>query len=503
MQQKPLKRRPVLFGGILLFVVLILLWGMEKTGVTFEKIRNGPGDAWVTYAGNYTAQRHSPLSSINRTNVSRLVPQWTYEMAEEFGNLRVTPLVYDGLMYITNSFGIKAVDAGSGLERWSWRSSSYSQIWLNRGAALLGDSVFFVMGNCTLVALDRLTGRLIWQKQYADPQGGYHSTMAPLALKDRLIVGVSGGSQGARGFLAALSAEDGRELWRFWTVPDGGALKGGATTWMTGSYDAEQNILYWATGHPWPDFDDSGRPGDNLFSDCVLALNPDSGQLKWYFQFTPHDVHGWDASEPLVLADRLWHGEQRWLLMQANRNGFFYVLDRITGEFLSASPFVKRVTWADGLDGRGRLIKVPERNRGWLKDSPGVCPGLTGATNWMSSAYNPDTRLFYVVALEACDMERGQYFLRAINPEDGRIRWEHAMVGRASMHAGVVSTAGGLIFAGDDAGQMLALDAANGEKLWQYATGQHIFASPMTFQMGSRQYVAIAAGSNIFTYGLD
>lgn len=488
--------------GLLLIISAAVMtpWAMEKhqTGVTFEKIKSGPGNDWVTYAGGYTAQRHSPLSVINRMNVTRLVPQWVFKIGGD-ENLRVTPLVYDGVMYITSHSGLKAVEADSGREQWSYDYGG----WLNRGAALWGDKVFYISNTCTIVALDRLSGQLQWQKQYADFRQKYNCTMAPLALRGRLIVGVSGGSDGARGFLAALSAEDGHELWRFWTVPEEGTLQGGATTWMTGSYDAEQNILFWATGHPWPDFNGSDRPGDNLYSDTVLALDPDQGTLRWYFQFTPHDVHGWDASEPLVLVDRLWHGEQHRLLMQANRNGFFYVLDRVAGKFLAASPFVQRLTWAEGLDNQGRPVKVPEKNRGWLKESFGVCPGLTGATNWMSSAYNPETRLFYVAVLEACDMERGHYFLRAIDPEDGRVRWEYPMAGRAGMYAGVLSTAGGLVFAGDDAGQLLALDAASGEKLWQYSTGQYIFASPMTYQIEDKQFVAIAAGSKIFTFGLN
>ena len=374
---------------------------------------------------------------------------------------------------------------------------------MNRGAALLDDKVFFITKNCVLVALDRKTGKLKWQKKYADSEKGYYSTVAPLALKDKIIVGVSVGGENAKGFVGAFSPEDGKELWRFWTIPENSKLKGGAATWTTGSYDPKLNLLYWTTGSPKLDSKSEILSQETFYSNSVLVLNHDSGQLRWSFQFMPYDAHHWDANEIPVLFDAYAGGKIYSFLGQANRNGFFYLMDRVNGDFLLGMPFVKKMTWARDLGSNGHPVEMPGMNGLWTKEKKGICPGLTGATNWMSPSFNPETKLFYVVTLESCDMERGDYFLRALDPlAGGQIKWEYKMPGPGSMYAGTVSTAGGLVFVGDDAGHLVGLDAVTGKKLWQFAMGSPIFASPMTYSVNGKQYVAIAAGSNIFSFGL-
>jgi alcohol dehydrogenase (cytochrome c) len=379
--------------------------------VTYEEIARSPNQEWLTYAGDYASRRHSPLARIHTGNVSRLVTKWVYHV-EGARRLETVPLVHQGLMYITDSNAVFALDARAGRKVWQYRAEQVRGSRVNRGVALHGDRVFLVTTDAHLVALDRLTGAVLFDKEFA-PSKEYFSTIAPLALRNAIIVGVGGGGSGQRGFVSALSPADGREIWRFWTVPAKGepgsetwgqfpAEWGGGPTWTTGSFDAEQNLLYWPTGNPWPDFQGERRPGDNLYTDSIVALDPETGKLKWYFQFTPHDVWDWDANETPVLLDAEFRGRRRKLLVQANRNGFYYVLDRVTGEFLHAKPFVKRLDWATGLDDKGRPQVVPSK-----MPTPGgtkVCPSVRGATNWMSPSYNPATSLLYVVTLEQCDI---------------------------------------------------------------------------------------------------
>src|SRR3989344_4805815 len=414
--------------------------------VNFEQILKSPGADWLTYGGDYASRRFSPLSNINQGNIADLQLRWTYQVEKEESNLRATPLVYDGVMYITNAYEIEALDAGSGKRLWFWRAEQYPRQWMNRGAALLGDKVFFITLDCTLTALDRKTGQLRWRQKFVDDKSPYHCTVAPLALKDRLIVGVSGGSDGVRGFLAALRERDGKELWRVWIIPE-------------------------------------------------------NGDLKWYFQFTPHDIHGWDANEPLVLVDLVWQGKPRKLLLQANRNGFFYVLDRKTGQFLLGRPFVEKLNWADGFSTKGRPIFDYQLNQGWVTGEQ-TCPGLTGATNLIPSSYNPVSDLFYVNGLESCDMEAGRRYLRASDSQSGSVRWEYEMPGPNHIYAGILSMAGGLVFSGRDDRHFMVLDALNGILLWEYDLGQLVFASPITYVANGRQYVTIAAGPKVFTFGL-
>ncbi len=470
-------------------------------------IAESPGEDWLTYHGSYGAQRNSPLTQINEANLASVGPLWTYHV-EGALNLRATPLVHHGRMYFVSNNDAYALDAATGKPVWIWRDLEHSgETTLNRGMAILNQRLFFATGDCRLVALD-LDGRLLWSKKYVPADQGYYCTVAPLALKDRIVTGVSGGGRtGARGFVASFSPVDGKELWRFWTVPDRGKPgsetwgdadleHSGASTWYTGSYDRELNQLYWPVGNPWPSFEGEKRPGDNLYSGSVVSLNPDTGALNWYFQFTPHDEHDWDAAVAPVLVDAQWQGKPRKLLMEANRNGFFYVLDRTNGKFLLGKPYAQKMNWASGLDANGRPERLSTK-----QDPRGTCPS-PGATNWMSPTYNADAGLFYVVTLEQCDSARGHYYLRAIDPWFGKVAWEYPMQGPANMAAGALSTAAHLVIFGSDSGDLVALNAKNGKELWHAPSGGSIFASPMTYAVNGKQFIAIAAGSNILSFGL-
>jgi len=513
---------------------ILLLAGLLVAQVRYEDIRQGPSENWLTYAGDYAAQRHSPLKQVHRGNVGSLTAQWTYHI-DGARKLEAVPLVHDGVMYVTGTNEVHALDARSGRRIWRYRDDKVKRQSVNRGVALLGDRVFFVTSDANLVALHRTTGALLWQSQYAETSKGYHATLAPLALKDRVVVGVSGGDSGMRGFVAAYSASTGEQLWRTYTVPargEPGAESwadfpvewGGAGTWLTGTYDADLNLLYWTTGNPWPDFFGGDRKGDNLYSDSVLALDPETGKMKWHFQFTPHDTHDWDAQAFPVLADMNWQGRPRKLLMQANRNGFFYVLDRVTGEYLRATPFVDKLTWASGVDAKGRPIEVPGMDP--TPNGNRICPTVRGAANWMSPSFNPETGWFYFPALEGCDImtssakkpepmagfaggggeripsEPGKFYLRAIDPLTGARRWEYPMTGPTTMWAGTVSTAGGLIFFGDDDGHLVSVDARTGQHLWHFNMGQPLSASPIAYMADGKQYVAIAAATDVFAFAL-
>ena len=530
------KTSPTRPGALTLLIMALALVALPAGAqVTYENILEGPDEDWLTYAGDYAAQRHSSLTQINTENVSSLVPKWVYHV-EVGRRLSSIPLVYDGILYVGNSNEVHALDAVNGRKIWHYRQENVEGgARANRGVGLLGDKVFFVTGDCYLIALHRKTGALIWNHQYADPKQGYHCTVAPFAYKDRIVVGVSGGDSGMRGFLTAHSADTGEELWRFWTIPAKGEFGadtwgpktldwGGAGTWMSGSYDPDLNILYWGTGNPWPDFYGGDRPGDNLYTDSLIALDGDSGELKWYFQFTPHDVWDWDAQEFPVLLDLPYKGKNRKLVTQANRNGFYYVLDRVSGEFLHANPFVDQLTWASGIDENGRPILVEGQD-----PQPGgveVCPTVRGAANYMSPSFNPNTGLLYIIALEGCDVytssarepipmvgfagtggekpprNSNQFYLRALNPTSGERVWEYPMTGPTIMWAGTLSTEGGIVFFGDDDHHLVALEAKTGEHLWHFSLGQQLFSSPITYMVDGRQYVTLVSQTDVFTFGL-
>jgi PQQ-dependent dehydrogenase (methanol/ethanol family) len=469
---------------------------------------------WLTYNGKLSANRYSELKQINTANVASLKLKWIFP-TNYFG-LEVTPLAADGVLYLTGPNQVYALDAETGNQLWKYSRpqtphlSGDASLGTNRGVAILEDNVFFVTDDAHLLALDRATGSLIWDKAMADEPQHYGGTLAPLILKDRVIVGVSGADEGIRGFIAAFRPDNGELIWRRWTVPLKGEpgsetwkgsepLMGGGSTWLTGSYDPEADTLFWPTGNPFPDDEDKDRGGDNLYTDSILALNPNNGGVKWHFQFTPHDLRDRDATEPPVLVDTVFHGKSRKLLLHADRNGFFYVLDRTNGELLLAKPFLRRVDWASGIDAAGR----PQ-----VKD-PAGCPD--DAANWSSTAFSPVTRLYYFLALEECTGsplgypdQTGQRFLRALNIETGEIVWEVPQPGpaKAKTWTGVLATAGGLVFYGQPNGGFAAVDERNGKTLWRLPTNVRMKASPMTFLVGGRQFVAVAAGPNILCFGL-
>ncbi len=477
-----------------------------------------PGD-WPTYNGSYSANRNSPLKQINLGNVSSLKLKWVFPI--QYFGLEVTPLALNGVLYATGPNQVFALDALTGNALWHYSRpatpglSGDSRLGTNRGVAVLNDKVFFVTDNAHLIALQRSTGELLWETAMPSTTEGMHygGTLAPLVIDNMVIAGVAGADAGIRGFLAAYDAGNGSLLWRRWTVPALGEAgietwqdqnstpqPSGGSTWLTGSYDPSTSTLYWATGNPWPDSEDATRPGNNLYTDSVLALNPKTGDLKWHYQFTPHDLADRDATEPNVLVDTTFQGHPAHLLLHADRNGFFYVLDRTNGKVLLAKPFLNRVDWATGIDTNGKPI---------VKDPHG-CPD--DATNWGSTAFSPTTHLYFLMTLEECvgdhpggyPDQSGEHILRALNIETGAIVWQVPQPGpaRAKTWAGVLSTEGGLLFYGQPNGGFVAADQRTGKMLWQFPTNVRMKASPMTFSVNNNQYVAIAAGPNILCFGL-
>lgn len=495
-----------------------------------DDIMKGATGDWLTYAGTYSGWRYSPLSQITAANAKNIVPKWVYHVPNARG-LRSSPIVYQGVLYITNTNSVYAIDARSGRLAWQYADPRAEKGGVNRGAAIWADKVYFTTSDNYLVALDRHTGSLIFNKKFADVSQGTTSTSAPLVAKGKVIVGSAGGDSGMRGFVMALSAETGETLWKSYTVPARGEKGsetwgdlidyGGGAAWLSGTYDPDLNLLYWTTGNPWPDYNASVRPGDNLYTCSLLALDLDTGKMKWHFQFTPHDTHDWDAQSWPVLVDTEIRGQKRKVVLHANRNGFFYALDRVTGEFLRATQLIDKVTWASGIDDKGRPILKP--NSDPTPEGNWVCPSVKGATNWMGHSYHPGTGLLYVLTLEQCGMyyrsaqkpepmknfsgggateEGGQVLLRALDPKTGKRVWEYPMTGVGRMWTGTVATAGGVLFTGDDDGHMVALDARNGKNLWHFNMGEGLTASPVTYSIDGKQYVAIASATAVFAFGL-
>jgi PQQ-dependent dehydrogenase (methanol/ethanol family) len=501
----------------------------EATGIDFSRIQNPqPGD-WPTYNGRLDANRYSELTQVNTKNVDKLALKWMFPIAH-FG-LETTPLVVDGEMYVTGPNQAYALDVRTGRMIWKYSRTRTpglvgdASLGTNRGVAILKDKIFMVTDNAHLIALNRITGSLVWEVVMPEEPEHYGSTVAPLIVNDTVIAGVSGGDWGMRGFVVCYKASTGQQLWRHWTIPNRGEsgsetwkgkdlLLGGGATWLTGSYDPETGTLFWPTGNPYPDSDDRERPGDNLYTNCILALNATTGKLKWYYQFTPHDLRDRDATEPPVLIDTHYQGQQRKLMLHADRNGFFYVLDRTNGKLLLATKFLTRVNWATGIDADGR----PQLSAAYKAsaDRQAGCPG--DAANWGSTAFSPSTRLYYFETLEECQPgatlgslkasehadEPGQKYLRAVNIDTGKIAWEIPQWGHVLMKTwpGVLATAGGLVFYSDPDGTFVAADARNGKPLWHFATNVAMKASPMTYTVDGKQFVAVAAGSNILCFGL-
>ena len=494
---------------------------------------------WPTYNGDPGGNRYTTLTQIDKSNVARLAPRWVYSIPNA-GQLQVTPVVVDGIMYVTAPNECYALDAGSGRQIWHFkraRTPGVSGGWANRGVGVAGDRVFLMTDHAHIIALNRFTGEMLWDTTLDDWRKNYAASSAPLPAGNLVITGVAGGEHGANGFVSALDQATGKEVWRFWTVPKPGEPgsetwrgkdieHGGAPTWFTGSYDPSLDIVYWPTGNPSKEYNGDDRQGDNLYASCILALDRKTGTLKWHYQFTPHDLWDWDATQTSVLVDAEWQGRPRKLMLHASRNGFFYVFDRADGTRLLSKPFIKKLTWASGIGADGRPIKLP--NQAPSAAGTLVCPSQDGATNWYSPSYNPSTGLYYVQANEKCSIytksdqgewESGKSYLggsqrtapdpkpvrvlRAIDIRTGNIAWELPQYGSAQSWGGTLATASGLVFVGEDSGALLAVDAQSGRPLWSFQTNQTWKASPMTYVFDGRQYVAVASGSNIIAFAVQ
>jgi alcohol dehydrogenase (cytochrome c) len=513
---------------------------VADVNVSADDLRAQPsGASWTSYNGDYTGSRYSGLHEITAANVAQLRASWIFHPSNS-ERLEVTPVVVGGVMYVTSANDAFALDARTGRVIWHYERPVSTGLLddaaahHNRGVGVWRNFLYMETDDAHLLCLDARSGRLLWDVTYADKTKHYGATSAPLVVKDEVIVGTSGGDSGVRGFLAAYDAVTGNLKWRLWTIPGPGEfgssswpgdsyLHGGGTTWMPGTYDPKLDTLYWTTSNPAPDFTGDSRPGDDLYTDCVLALNAATGALKWYFQFTPHDLYDYDANETPVLVDVETNGETRNLLVQANRNGLVYVLDRTNGKFLKATAFVEKLNWAEGVDASGRPIRS-----GRIPSAEGteICPGIDGATNWFSPSYNPDIGFFYVMALESCSVyfahaqpftpgatyygtgtklatdEHAQKILLAYSVSEGKIVWRYPQVGRGNSWGGTLTTAGELVFFGNDTGALEAVEARTGRALWQFNTGQMIHASPMSYAVDGAQYVAVAAGSDVISFSL-
>ena len=524
--------------------------------VPYDRILRAADDPqnWLTYNGTYSSQRYSSLSQITSENVSNLESQWVLQN-QEFGAWQSNPIVVDGVMYVTERPNdVMAVDAVTGRVFWVYRHTPSESARVccganNRGVAVLDDKVFMGTLDARLIAIDATNGQPLWNIEVADVDLAYSITMAPLIVKDKVIVGVGGGEFGIRGFVAAYDAETGEEAWRFYTIPGPGEPghdtwsdddweHGGAPVWITGSFDPELNLTYWGVGNPGPDWNAAQRPGDNLYSDAVVALDADTGELVWHFQFTPNDGYDYDSVQVPVLVDMDWDGSPRKLMLWANRNGYFYALDRETGEYLLGQPFVK-VNWASGLDENGRPIPTPQP-----AGAP-TWPGNQGGTNWYPPSYSPSTGLFYFAAWEDyatiyepedSDYRPGRLFLGggfrvlapvpgaptigigrttpinnwtdavghgaviAMDPRAGGAAWKFRQFDVSD--SGMLTTASDLLFTGGREGHFHALDAWTGELLWKASLGGQIVMAPVTFMVDGKQYVSVISGHTLVTFAL-
>jgi alcohol dehydrogenase (cytochrome c) len=544
----------------LLFVTLITALGAQGgrgggqnreapvTSVAFERIlsANQEPQNWLTYGGNLSSQRHSGLTQITPTNVGDLVLRWVFQ-SRSLEKHEQTPLVVDGVMYTTQSPNdVIALDAATGKTIWQYSHKPEDGVrtpWkLTRGLAILGDKLFLAGLDAKLIALEAKTGRELWANKIADHKLQYSMTVAPIVVKDKVIAGVAGGEYGIRGFLAAYDANTGKEVWRFYTVPGPGEpgyetwlgkdgkpndsyLHGGAPIWVTGSYDPETNLTLWGTGNPGPDYNGDKRMGDNLYSSSVVAIDADTGKLKWYYQFSPHDEFDWDATQTPVLADINFRGTPRKVMLWANRNGVFYVVDRTNGQFLSGKPFVK-ANWVSGFDEKGRPIRatgiVPTR------EGTVVFPGNQGGTNWYPPSFSPVTGLFYIPAWENSssryrkseappEFGNGGFMglgpaggatgedvfssIIALDPGTSDRKWTFRL-SAPSTESGVLTTRSNVLFAGGRDGQFVALDARDGKLLWETNLGPSVSAGPMTYMANGKQYVSVQCGTGLYTFAL-
>jgi acido-empty-quinoprotein group A len=484
-------------------------------------------DTWPTYNGDYSGRRYSTLDQINASNINSLTVAWAFRARGH--SIKSTPLEVNGILYFTAPDNVWAVDARYGRQIWHYERKSEGDHIGQRGVAMHGDSLYFTTPDAHLICLNAKDGTVRWNVELADPKLSYFSTMAPIVVRDHIIAGVSGDVTDLPGFLESLDPETGAVQWRWNTEPKPGEpgsetwpkdndaiLHGGGMTWMTGTYDPALNLLYWGTGNPNPVLAGEGRPGDNLYTCSIVALNPDTGKLVWYFQPSPHDVHDWDAAQTPVLFDAEFGGKPRKLIAQASRNGFFFVLDRTNGEHLVTAPFIDQ-TWSSGIDARGRPIAKP--GSAPTPDGSLVEPGSDGSTNWMAPSFDPQTGLFYVNARRLFSVYYNTVTtkaegwggrdrilwanstLRALDYHTGKVVWNHEL-GEGESLAGILTTAGHLLFTADNSGNLLAMDPATSEILWHLNIGAELVASPMTYELDGRQYLMIPVQDVLYAFAL-
>ncbi len=498
------------------------------------------GSKWLVYHGNYSGHRHSPLKQITPDNVAQLRAQWTFQTGVT-GSFQSTPILVDNVLYVTGFSGNAwAIDARSGRQIWRYRRNVPDDFRgccgpVNRGFGVLGNRLFLSTPDAHLVALDMSSGNVVWDTELENYKKGYSATVAPLVVKDKVIIGIAGAEYGIRGFIEAFDVNTGKKLWRFHTVAGPGEpggqtwpkgtdayLRGGGSIWVTGTYDPEQNLVFFGTGNPGPDYYSAVREGDNLYTASVVALDADTGQLKWHFQFTPHDVHDWDSTQVPVLADLTINGQPRKTMLFANRNGFFYVLDRTNGRMILAKPFIEQ-NWAKGISPEGRPILNPSSMP--TEEGSRTCPNLGGGTNFFSPSYDPSNNLFFVTANETCAVyyswnepfkEGDQYngggsirprdqknfgTLRAIDPLTGDRKWEFRYPNTAS--SGVLSTASGLVLAGDGDGNIAAFESKTGRNLWHYYLGVPVRSTGgTTYMVDGKQYFLVPSGGMLTAFAL-
>jgi len=504
---------------------------------------------WLTYSGSYASQRYSPLTNITRDNVKNLTLKWVWR-PRYLDKMETTPLVVDGVLYTVHNSEASALDAATGRSFWTFRYAvppeSNAYVMVVKGLAIAGDRLFWATYDGHLIAIDAKSGKGIWNKTLVDWKKGYQLNVAPLVIKDKVILGPATNEYGSNCWIAAFDVQSGAERWRFNTVPEPGETghdtwpgdswkHGGAPIWVTGSYDPETNLTFWGTGNPNPGWNGGPRnPGDNLYSDSVVALDADTGTLKWHYQFTPNDEFDWDAVQVPVLADLEWEGKPRKVMLWANRNGFYYVLDRVTGQFLRGRAFVRQ-NWNLGFDEGGRPIKAPRAKPS--AEGTYIEPGTQGGTNWYSPSFSPRTGLFYIStwdnysaistlaevppwqetrkytgrapaprgtarppAVAFRTEAEGYGAVRAIDPKSGEKKWDFKMVDYTE--SGILTTASDLLFSGGREGHFFALDARNGELLWKVNLGGTVASGPMTYAVDGRQYVAVSADNALYVFGL-
>lgn len=512
---------------------IILLFGSAAA------LAQVPDTDWLTYGHNLAGWRYSELTQVNAATVKSLSLEWVFQTGVA-GKHETTPLVKGNVMYITGPENSAfALDLTTGRQIWKYSKPMPPGLavccgLVNRGFAMADEVLFKLNLEATVAAIDAKTGTTIWETPMADFKKGYSGTVAPIIAKDKVIVGIAGAEFGTRGFIDAYDLKTGKRAWRFWTVAgpeeDGGDTwpndnvsfqRGGGSTWVSGTYDPQLNTVYWGTGNPGPDMNGDVRPGDNLYTCSLVALDADTGKRKWHFQYTPHDVHDWDATEDPVLIDVDRNGRKVKAVVMANRNGFYYALDRTTGEFLAGKAFTE-VSWAKGLDRNGRPIPIPGSDP--TPEGNKACPGGGGGHNWQATAYSPQTGLYYFPTTDGChtyymtnqEFLEGAWFqgstftgeglfpkgsIVAVNPGTGDIKWRWPMVSPPS--AGILATAGGLIFSGDSFGYFFALDARTGKPVWNRNLGATVIAPPVTWSRNGRQFITVSAGSAVFNFALQ